>query len=165
VDVYVIRHAIAAERDAGLWSDDSLRPLTKAGKERFRAVARGLKALGAGVDAVLSSPAVRARETAELLTAEAGWPEPQEAPELAPGRPVAGLVPVLARRAGRSVALVGHEPALSMLVSLLLAGDELAVEVELKKGGVVLLTCGAEPRPGAAVLRWSVPPRVFRALG
>jgi phosphohistidine phosphatase len=165
VDVYVVRHAIAAERDAGLWPDDSLRPLTKAGKERFRPVARGLRTLGVTVDSVLSSPAVRAWETAELLAAEAGWPEPRETPELAPGRPVGGVVPVVSRRGARAVALVGHEPGLSMLVSLLLAGDETAVEVELKKGGVVLLSFGGDPRPGAAVLRWSIPPRVFRGLG
>ena len=63
-----------------------------------------------------------------------------------------------------SVALVGHEPQLSWLASLLLAGEESVVRLELKKGAVALLELTSPPTPGSAVLRWSVSPKILRAL-
>jgi phosphohistidine phosphatase len=118
-----------------------------------------------GVDVVLASPYVRAWRTAELVRVEAGWPEPEPCPELAADRPTSAALEPLRRTAGHeSVALVGHEPNLSSLASLLLAGDDGAVGLELKKGGVVALTFAAAPEPGSAVLRWSATPKILRAL-
>jgi phosphohistidine phosphatase len=163
LDVYLVRHAIAELRDATRWPDDSLRPLSADGGKRFRRAAHGLRRIVPAVEIVLASPYVRAWQTAELLRDEAGWPAPERSFALAGDRPPAAALDALRMHAERgSVALVGHEPNLSWLASLLLAGDERAISVELKKGGVVLLTVDAPFAPGSAVLRWSVSPRILR---
>lgn len=164
MELYLVRHAIAATRDAARWPDDSARPLTPEGIGRFRRAARGLRTVVDGVEVVLSSPYPRAWQTAEVLEEEAGWPAPERCDALvAEGEPEAALAHVAARDGAASIALVGHEPFLSRLASLLLAGDESAVALELKKGGVVLLEL-AGPLPGGARLRWSLSPRILRAL-
>ena len=124
MDVYLVRHAIAETRDSTQWPDDSERPLTPEGEARFRKAARGLRRVAPQVDVVLASPYVRAWQTAEILEREAGWPAPERAPELEATRAPADGVELLRRHASNSVALVGHEPCLSGLASLLLAGDE-----------------------------------------
>ena len=149
--VYVVRHAIAEPRDAERWPDDSKRPLTKQGEERFRSAARGLKRFAPRVDSVLSSPYVRAWRTAEILNEEAGWPEPERCDALEAERAPDGALEVV--RSRESVAVVGHEPFLSGFVSLLLGAN---VPVDFKKGGVVLVENG--------VLRWYATPKLLRAI-
>jgi phosphohistidine phosphatase len=163
MDVYLVRHAIAEERDASRWPDDSKRPLTAEGEERFRRAARGLRRLVPEIDVVLASPYVRAWHTAEILHEEAGWPSPERASQLAPSFPHAA-VELLKTHDVRSIALVGHEPHLSELASLLVSGDENALRLELKKGGTVFLEFDAPPAAAAATLRWSVSPKILRAL-
>jgi phosphohistidine phosphatase len=165
VELYLVRHAIAEDRDASRWPDDALRPLTPAGAARFAEAARGLRRIAPEVEAVLSSPYARAWQTAEILEREARWPAPEpssalEAPRWANDAFTAlGEVPELA-----SVALVGHEPQLSMLASLLLTGDPRMWGLELKKGAVALLDCGGPPTPRTGLLRWSASPKLLRGL-
>jgi phosphohistidine phosphatase len=165
VDVYLVRHAIAERRDPVRWPDDSVRPLTVDGIERFRRAARGLRRIVPAVDLVLASPYARAWHTAEILRDEAGWPtrEPCSALE-AVKQPAAGLESLQRYGDDSSVALVGHKPYLSSLASLLLAGDEAAVALELKKGGVARLSLDGAARPESALLRWSISPKVLRLL-
>ena len=165
MDVYLVRHAIAEDRDARRWPDDAERPLTTDGAERFRRAAAGLRRVAPGVDVVLASPYVRAWQTAEILHDVTGWPEPERCKALeATSAPVAALEVLKGLDASVTVALVGHEPFLSSLASLLLARDEDAVTLELKKGGVVFLECPADCEPGSALLRWHVPPKLLRRL-
>jgi phosphohistidine phosphatase len=165
MDVYLLRHAIAERRDAARWPDDSIRPLAPEGVERFRRAARGLRRIAPTVDVVLASPYLRAWQTAELLRDEAGWPAPTRCPALEASAAVSEVVDVLRDQGGRSsVALVGHEPNLSWLASLLLAGHEHAVPLELKKGAAVLLTLSSARTPGSALLRWSASPKILRSL-
>lgn len=155
--VYVVRHAIAEERSDERWPDDALRPLTKDGEERFRQAARGLRTLVPSVEILLSSPYVRAWRTAEILHEEAGWPEPKRAELLEAWRaPKDGLGLLKENASHASIALVGHEPYLSRFVSLLLTGDDAAVQIDLKKGGVV--------RVDGSVLRWYATPKILRGL-
>jgi phosphohistidine phosphatase len=161
--VYLVRHAFAAHADPDRWPDDSLRPVTPKGAERFGVEARGLTRLVPEVDVVLSSRFARAWQTAELLH-EAGWPAPVACPELEAGRPSAAAVDVLRRRPERSLALVGHEPHLSRLASLLCTGDEDRLDLRLKKGGVVLLSVDDAVEPGEATMHWAAPPKLLRAL-
>ena len=164
MDVYLVRHAIAEVRDAALWPDDADRPLSPEGEEGFRSAARGLQRLVPRVEVVLSSPFVRAWRTAEVLREEAGWPSPERCDELA-AFPPDSVVGVLRKHADqRSVALIGHEPHLSSLASLLVAGNDRALRLELKKGAAVRLALDAEPAPGAALLRWCVSPKILRLL-
>ena len=165
MDLYVVRHAVAHGRDARRWPDDSKRPLTPEGEERFRKAAKGLLHLVPEVDAVLSSPFARAWRTAEILS-EAGWPAPVRCEELEPDYPPHKVVAALERHAGAgSVAFVGHRPGLHELASYFLTGDAEGAEVAIKKGGVVCLRFSGTPGPGAASLRWSLTPKILRACG
>jgi phosphohistidine phosphatase len=165
VDLYLVRHAIAEPRDPERWPDDALRPLAPDGIELFRRAARGLRRLGVGVDAVLTSSYLRATQTAELLTEEARWPEAETSPALEPPSPAPAIVDMIGARTEPSLALVGHQPELAELASLLLAASESVVPLELKKGGVIYLRVPVRPAAGSAVLRWSVSPKILRRLG
>jgi phosphohistidine phosphatase len=163
MELFLVRHAIAANRDPDRWPDDSQRPLTKEGEASFRKAARGLARVVPTVDAVLASPFPRAWRTAEILAEDGGWPAPEACEALEAGRPIGPVIEVIRERADvASVALVGHEPDLGELASRLLTGREDVVAIEMKKGGVACL--GVDDLDGAAVLRWLAPPRILRAL-
>jgi phosphohistidine phosphatase len=164
VNVYLVRHAIAAARDAARWPDDAKRPLTEDGMARFRRAAAGLGRIVPEVDVVLSSGYTRAWQTAELLHEVAGWPAPEELTELEPTRPAADAARVLRGRREDSIALVGHEPHLSQLASLLLTGSDRTLRIELKKGGVISIVFAGTPDTGAGSLAWSVTPKILRNI-
>lgn len=164
--LYLVRHGIAGEPDAARWPDDRDRPLTPEGEKKFRQVAAGLAMLVPGVDVMLSSPLVRAWQTAVILQKRADWPEPLRLDALevggVPSNIVDGLLP---HASAASVALVGHEPSLHELASYLLTGDPGSVRTVLRKGGVICLeTENGAPRAGGAHLEWIVRPRILRAL-
>jgi phosphohistidine phosphatase len=164
MDLYLVRHASAFDPDESQWPADRLRPLTPEGEKRFRRAAQGLVSVVASVDVVLSSPYARAWRTAELL-AEAGWPAPVESDALGAGRgPEDALQALQAYSRSGSVALVGHEPTMHELVSYLLTADASQAEVEFRKGAVARLELD-ELRPGGAILRWLLAPRILRGLG
>ena len=165
MDLYLVRHAIAEPRDAERAHEDARRPLTKEGLTLFRAAAHGLRALGIEVDGVLASPYARVWSTAEILHAEAKWPAPVRWQELEPGIEPAACLASLRVRSESALALVGHQPQLSRLASLLVSGAPDAVGLELKKGGVVCLRASDSLAPRAAVLRWSASPKMLRRLG
>jgi phosphohistidine phosphatase len=162
--VYLVRHAFAGHADPARWPDDAERPLTAEGIRRFRAAARGLRRLALDVDCVLSSGYARAWATAELLHDVAGWPSPVPCAALEAEQPPSSGLDVLRGHDERSVALVGHEPYLSRLASILSTGGEDALRLELKKGAVALLRLDAGVEPRAACLRWVVAPRILRTL-
>jgi phosphohistidine phosphatase len=165
LDVYLVRHAYAAHADRARWPDDALRPVTEEGAERFREAARGLAWLVPDLDLMLSSGYARAWQTAELLHEVAGWPAPEECPALEPGRPASEAVDALHARTARAIALVGHEPHLSQLLSLLCTGSDEGVQLELKKGGAAALAFAGAVKPAAAEPRWIVSPKILRRLG
>jgi phosphohistidine phosphatase len=164
VDLYLVRHAIAEVRDPDRWPDDSARPLSQEGIELFRKAARGLVRAGAEVEVAFTSPYVRAWQTAEILTEEADWPRAREDQALEPASPPDAAIELARSHRESSVALIGHEPDLSELASLLLTGDR-GARLELKKGGVIWLRFQGDPSPGAALLRGSLSPRILRQLG
>jgi len=134
MQLYFLRHGKAGDRDE--WTGpDFERPLTAEGREEMRAVARGLRALDVRPDAVLSSPLVRAWQTAEIVAEELGLPSVTDAPTLAPGCDLDLLAAALQRvRSAGAVMVVGHEPDFSTLIGLLIGGRKAPAEVELKKG-------------------------------
>ena len=120
--LWLLRHGDAAEG-----SPDAERPLTSKGEKHASAAGRALKALGVELDACLTSPKVRAAETARLACQEVAV-EPQHEPKLA-GGPFDGEA--LAAGLGDNVLLVGHDPDLSMAVHSLTGA-----QVRMKKGGL-----------------------------
>ena len=162
--LFLVRHAFAAHADPDRWPDDAERPLTEEGAARFREVARGLRRIVPTVDLVLSSGFARAWQTAELLHNDTGWPAPEECPELEAGRHPSAALDVLRRHAVRSLAVVGHEPHLSMLASLLCTGSEEALQLEFKKGAVAAFSFAGRVEPGRGQLRWIAQPKILRKL-
>ena len=167
MDLYLVRHAIAEERDAERWPDDAARPLTSRGRSRFRRAAHGLAEAVPAPGVLLSSPYERSWATAELLEREAAWPAPRALPALAPGTAPHELLETVLAEAGDAavVALVGHEPDLHRLASYLLTGSPAALVMEWHKGGVACVRWDGPPRAGAATLAWQLPPRILRRLG
>lgn len=165
MDLYIVRHAIAEERDPSRWPDDGDRPLSAKGIDRFEAEARGLATLVPSVDLVLASPYARAWHTAEILTKEAGWPLPVRTDELRSERTAEGSFAAIQAASGAgSIAAVGHEPNLSELASLAILGT-IDMPIELKKGAVLAVTFEGAVAPGRAYLRWLLPPKALRSLG
>ncbi len=164
MDLYLVRHAIAEDRDPMRWPDDGDRPLSAKGIERFEQEARGLATLVSDVDVMLASPFARAWSTAEILTKEAGWPPPIRSDALRSERTAEeSLAAIEAARGAEAIAAVGHEPNLSELASLCLLGT-IDLPMEFKKGAVLALTFEGAVAPGRAYLRWLLPPKALRSL-
>lgn len=165
MNLYLVRHAVAFERDADRWPDDGKRPLTPEGEEEFSLAALGLGKAVPQVEALLSSPLVRAWRTAEILAGQTAWPDPEEFPALEPDIPPAKAVFALETYAGaQSIAVVGHRPGLHELASYLLTGEDERLDIKIKKGGALCISFEGEPASGAGRLRWLFTPKVLRSI-
>lgn len=165
MDLYIVRHAVAFDRDSERWPDDGERPLTPRGAKRFRLMARGVGRIVPHVDALLASPLVRAWQTAAILTEEAGWPEAEVFRELEPGGTPSEVVRRLKGRAGAdALALVGHEPGLHELLGHLLLGREGGWNGEMKKGAIAKVVFESEARAGAGRLEWLLTVKIATAM-
>ncbi len=163
VEIYLVRHAIAAERGPK-YPDDRLRPLTAQGIKRFKESVRGMKEVGVQLDVILSSPLKRAEDTATLLAAGFEKKVPvQVLDALAPGGTPAAILEAIGRTAKkhRRMALVGHEPGMGELAMRLLAARGF---VEFRKGAVCAIDLDGATLAGPGTLRWFIPPRVLRRL-
>ena len=163
MEIYLVRHGAAFERDPDRWPDDSDRPLTPKGEEEFRLAARGLARLVSRVGAILSSPYRRAWRTAEILSELDSWPAPEPLPVLEPTLPPEKAALALEDYPG-SVAVVGHRPGLHELAAYLLTGQGDGVQIGLEKGGVACIRFDVTPAPGAGELRWLLTPEALRSL-
>ena len=161
--VFLVRHAIAHERDRTRWPNDALRPLTPGGKRRFRTAARGLAQVLPRSAALLSSPFVRARDTAALLAEALGRKKIIECGVLASGQPAHKVFEMLRARKDEAVILVGHEPNLSTLLSACL-NEHARLKIDFRKGGAACVDFDSRIGPGRATLCWMLPPRMLRAL-
>jgi phosphohistidine phosphatase len=164
IELYLVRHAIAAERGPN-YPDDRERPLTSEGVARFKRVVEGLKDLAVKPELVLTSPLVRASHTAELLVAGIGGKprlEPLEA--LAPGGRMAVVLEAIAKQSRRTkrIAIVGHEPDLGELAARLLRARG---TIAFKKGAVCCIELDGTMPTGPGTLQWLLPPRALRKIG
>jgi phosphohistidine phosphatase len=160
MELYILRHAIAVNRETAGFQRDSDRPLTAKGTAKLRGVVRGMKTLGLSCDLILTSPYLRARQTAELVADELGTATKVErTPHLAPDGNPGTLINLIASRSREcaSILVVGHEPYLSQLISVLLAGD-VRIAIAMKKAGLCKLAMQT-PRYGrCATLEWLLTP-------
>ena len=150
MDLFLIRHAIAEERRAGL--PDANRELTEKGRDRFQAVVHSLHRAGFHFDHVYHSPWLRAVQTAELLDSLTDGPLISTAELAQPPR-----AEFFASLEGKHVACVGHEPWMSDAVALLTTGEPYGAWLRFKKGAVAWLRGAA--LPGSMELRALLPPR------
>ena len=164
MELLVVRHAIACERDASRWTDDSRRPLSAAGERRFRRAVAGLAKVTQRPVRVFCSPYVRAVQTADVLAEVAGWPAPRTCDELIPGASTDAVLRVLRGCQVRRLAIVGHEPDLGeLIVACLARGADFAFP--MKKGAVACLNFAKRPSRGGASLKWYLPPKMLRRVG
>ena len=161
LELCFFRHGIAVERDDPSVTSDAERPLTDDGARKTRAAAEGLKRLDASYDKILTSPWLRAKQTAEILAEVLALPTPEELPQLAGDQTPSDLVDALGRHHGRRTLLVGHEPLLSATVVHLLGGEW---SLDLKKAGACSIEVDALPRRESATLLWHMTPRQLRWL-
>ena len=159
-DVYLIRHGLAGEH--GSYDPDEERPLTAEGEKKTRHVAKQLRQLDLKFDRVLTSPLVRAQQTAEILV-EMGLSKHLESADfLAPRGNIHDWVAWLQiweRSPQSSLALVGHEPCLSQWAETLIWG-QFKGAITLKKAGIMGLSLPLGGSPIAhSSLFWLAPPR------
>ncbi len=165
MDLILVRHAIAYDRDPLRWPDDRERPLTDRGVERFEAAVSGLRRVVDAVDTVLTSPYVRAVQTATVLEEVAGWPAATTCSVLEPSHLPGEVISFLQQHHnGGAVALVGHEPLLGELAGALLAGIDGPAQ-PMKKGAAGCFRSDLGVAPGGMTLVWWLPPKVMRTLG
>lgn len=155
--LYFLRHEMAADRHEWKGSDAE-RPLTEGGMERMKRSAATIAELDLELDAILSSPLARARQSA-LIVAEALGAQGNL---LFDGRLGAGfdrdaLAEILRDHAGfDSLMLVGHEPGLSATISALIGGGRIVC----KKGALVCVKL-SEAAALQGELLWLIPPRIL----
>ena len=159
MELYVLRHAIATENDHG--DLDAERMLTTEGRERLRRSTRCWEGLGVMVDVIMTSPYARARQTAEIAGHALGIPERVDVcPALAAGASPERIVRAIAERCHEDhrVMLVGHEPDLGRLVSMLVCGND-GAGFRMKKAGLTKLSVDGLEAGRCAVLEWHLWPR------
>lgn len=162
-ELCIMRHGIAADRSVG--QDDSKRALTPEGKGRMKEITGGLRKAGFEPDWIVSSPYVRALETAKIVAEGEDPAVPLDRCEaLEPGAKAEDLVAFLAHHPEhKRVLLVGHEPDLSALAARLTGADRRA-NFGLKKGGCCLISFDEFPPRSPGQLVWWLTPRVLRKL-
>lgn len=162
MNLHLLRHGIAEDQSAVIGGGrDAARALTEEGRTKLRRIVRAWEALGLEFDLVFSSPYVRARQTAEIVLERlAGRAKLRFSEHLVPGGDGRALVEELGkvRPAPENVLLVGHEPQLSTLASLLLSGGP-GCSLTLKKGGLCRLAVERLEAGRCASLEWWLTPK------
>jgi phosphohistidine phosphatase len=155
-----IRHAIAVSASGGMRDED--RPLSPEGEQRFDQTARMLARVAQKPNAILTSPHVRAQQTAALVAQAWGDIRPIVAPALAEGD-WPGICRALTNyKDNDTIALVGHENWISMITARLL-GSRNHRAFDYRKGGVALVDV-EDLQACKGALLWFIPPRVFRRM-
>ena len=165
--IFLMRHGVAVDRDDPDYPDDASRPLTRHGVKRTARIARGLRRMDVSIDRLVTSPLYRCRQTADVVAKEFGFPTSSiiETLHLAPGgSPLAFVQELFVDPAPTAVMAVGHQPDLSELISLLIAGDPHAIDIPLKKGAVALVECDNPPSVERGTLHFLLQPSMLRRL-
>ena len=161
ITLYILRHGIAVERGAAGFTQDSERPLTAEGKQKLRRIIKAMRAQELEFDLILTSPYLRARQTAELVAGAFRLrSKVQICPPLVAEADAEEVVEHLKamQPMPENLLLVGHEPQLSQLISLLLTGSP-NLSLTFKKGGLCKLTVPMWKAVPCAILDWLLTPR------
>lgn len=165
MNLYFLRHAIAADKTA--WKGpDSDRPLTKEGIHKMKKAARGMRRLDLKIDWILTSPYRRAYDTAMIAAKELNLKNKLKITRsLAMDGDPKALVRHLALnfRTWESIILVGHEPYLSQLISVLTSGSK-QVALNLDKAGLAKLSADSLNYDNCATLEWLLTPKILKKL-
>jgi phosphohistidine phosphatase len=161
MDLFLIRHAEAAPLGEGGVTEDSERPLTEMGQRQAAAVGQMLARHDIRLDALVSSPLVRAQQTATILLAKLGKPQPEllTTEELSPGAKPRKLAKFLREVTGERIGLVGHMPHIAVWAGWLIGAKK--CQLEFAKAGVACIFCGDMAGKGLGSLQWLVTPEWF----
>lgn len=163
--LYLIRHSNAVELGTQDFDDDSQRPLTEKGREKMDGIASALQGLGLIPDLIVSSPYVRARQTAEILGKGLNYKGQIQLNEaLIPMGDAETMIGEINEKylVGELI-LVGHEPSMSLLISSLTAGNS-DLAITMKKGSVCCLEADDLRVERRASLEWLLTPKILSAL-
>ena len=157
--LYIVRHAVAIDRDefALQSTEDSLRPITAKGEKKFSRLVQFLKPRIDKLDLIISSPYKRAYQTAEVLRKMLKPEECQLDERLVPYTKLIDTIEMIKQSEKESMAIVGHEPHLSALISNLLSGKDKSF-IDLKKGSITCLEFSGSIGAGQGILKWYVTP-------
>jgi phosphohistidine phosphatase len=157
LELYLIRHADAGDPSA--WSgDDTLRPLSEQGRRDAQSLGRFLATRRFAPDAIISSPRLRALQTAELMAGAMGMSVSPDG-RLAEPLDLDALEAIVESAPGRRVVIVGHDPDLSELASALTG----AAYLPLRKSALARIDVSLPLQPAGGILRWLLPPEVVAA--
>ncbi len=165
VNIFILRHGIAEDREE--WNkNDSLRPLTAEGEKQLQKISKALKKMELEFDLILSSPYERAKKTAEIVAQKLELKERLRfSDELRCGGDPSQLIGQITalKPLPENLLLVGHEPYLSQLVSLLVSGDP-DLEIDFKKAGLCKLKTGRLQFGRCARLSWLLTPKQMELM-
>lgn len=156
--IYLFRHGIALDIGSQGISSDEERKLSGKGKEKTKEIAQGLKNIKCRPKKIISSPLTRAKQTADIA-ADILTPKTkvEVIDELAPGHPLKKTVKWLNGQEEGEIMLVGHNPDMEMLASLLVTGAETS-DIRLKKASICRIVFCGKPEPGTGRLEWLMQP-------
>ena len=166
MNLYILRHGIAVERGTPGCKTDAGRPLTPKGTRQLRQIAGAMQNLDLSFNLILSSPFLRARQTAEIVAQSLRRKKRLAfSDELTPGGNPKALIQQLIelKPAPENVLLVGHEPYLSELIGRLISGGTTA-DIELKKGGLAKLEVASLRFGRCATLAWLLTPKQMKGM-
>jgi phosphohistidine phosphatase len=165
MDLYLLRHAKAYKRSPK-FRPDSIRPLTPDGETQIRQAASGIKRLDGDFDLILSSPYVRAAKTAQIFYSVVKTGKLQLTEAMVPDADPSAIIEEINENYPRdkSIVVVGHEPHMSKLLSILLSGRP-DMSIDFKKSGFCKLTVNNLRAGKCACLKWLLTPRQLARLG
>jgi phosphohistidine phosphatase len=140
MNLFLLRHAKACARSPK-WRPDDTRPLTRDGEKKMFQVARGIQSLNLSIDLILTSPCIRAFRTAEILGEVLESKELFETRSLMAGTEPRAVIDEINKNFPglKQIVLVGHEPFMTGLISVLLSGKD-DLSIDLRKGGFCKLS-------------------------
>jgi len=163
--LYLLRHGIALDRIGGEIKNDWQRPLTREGQDETRRVATHLDKIGVKADLIVSSPLVRAKQTAAIvMDVLAKGSEIQISEAMAPGGLASDLYKFLMPfYNSENIFLIGHEPDISRLAGILLwTGPEL--HMPFKKAGICRIDITDIPPTSPGILKWFLTPKIISSF-
>ena len=164
MNLYLMRHAIATELEEN--TEDNQRPLTEKGRKKLGKIARNLEKLDLKFDVILTSPYLRACQTADVVADALDIKSKNvvETENLTPLGFAEKLVEEInAREPVENMLIVGHEPFLSQLIGTLVAGD-VSLSIDMKKAGLCKLSIEQLTYGRCATLEWLLTPAQLTAI-
>lgn len=160
--IYLMRHGIAREPGSPSFEDDSQRPLTANGCDKINQIAGALKKLDIKPDLILSSPFVRAEQTAAILAKKFDRRKNLKFSDLLipNGKAEAIITEIVGKYMLDELLIVGHEPCLTLLMCALVAVD-LDRAIHIKKGGVCCLSARELRIDRRATIEWLLTPKIL----